>query len=484
MPDPDDVRIGGVLGEIVARKRIDVRARLGTATLGELGARASRSTLSLSAALAKPGARFVMEIKRASPSEGALADIDPGTVARAYRGAADAVSVLTDTPYFGGSFADLAAVRLAFDGPVLCKDFVVDPRQIAEARLYGADAVLIMLSVLDDVGARACLATAERLGMEALVEAHDEAEVLRAVALGARIVGINNRDLKTLRVDLATTEALAHLVPVDRILISESGISTRADVERLSPHVDAFLVGSSLMKAADPAAAARALAFGRVKVCGLTSAEDIVVARQSGASFAGLIMVPGTPRAVTAEAARRLAAGADMHVVGVFRDADQDIVVEFGTDAQPAAIQLHGSEDRSYITSLQAKLPTGCEIWAAVTVRDEAPRARQGATRMLFDTGAGGTGRTFDWSRVAGRDDLPGGILAGGLDQANAADAARVGAWALDVGSGVEASPGRKDPAKLAAFFDALRMSSRTDVERNAFLQRDAATRITAQESS
>lgn len=459
MADP-----GGVLGEIVARKRIDVRARLGTATLGELGAHATRTTLSLSAALSRPGARFVMEVKRSSPSEGPLAEIDPGTVARGYRGVADAVSVLTDAPYFGGSLADLAAVRLAFDGPVLCKDFVVDPRQIAEARIYGADAVLVMLSVLDDVGARACLATAERLGMEALVEAHDEAEVRRAVALGARIVGINNRDLRTLRVDLATTEELAHLVPCDRILISESGISTRADVERLSPHVDAFLVGSALIKSGDPAAAARALAFGRVKTCGLTSADDIAIARRAGASFAGLIMVPGTPRAVTSEDAVRFATEAGMPVVGVFRDALPGDVADFARRANAAAVQLHGAEDQDYINALRGGLPAACEIWAAVF---DGAAPRRGATRTLFDSGHGGTGRTFDWLALAGRAELAAGILAGGLTPANAAAAAKVGAWALDVSSGVEAGPGRKDPDKVGAFFEALRGRDR----RSPFLQ-------------
>ena len=369
--------------------------------------------------------------------------------------------MLTDAPYFGGSLADLAAVRLAFDGPVLCKDFVVDPRQIAEARIYGADAVLVMLSVLDDVGARACLATAERLGMEALVEAHDEAEVRRAVALGARIVGINNRDLKSLRVDLATTEKLAHLVSPARSLISESGIATRAEVDRWSRHVDAFLVGSSLMKAASPAAASRALAFGRVKICGLTNAGDIATAREAGASFAGLIMVPGTPRAITVDAAVALAARADMPVVGVFRDASAETVADFALRANAAAIQLHGAEDESYISALRAELPDDCEVWAAVSVNGAAPQARNGATRTLFDMAGGGTGRAFDWLLIAEHEGLADGILAGGLDPSNAAAAAHVGAWALDTSSGVEVSPGVKDSAKLAAFFEALRRPDR-----------------------
>lgn len=476
MPDPGPDP-GGVLGEIITRKRIDVRARLGTATLGELGARATRSTLSLSAALAQPGARFILEVKRASPSEGALADIDPGTVARGYRGAADAVSVLTDTPYFGGSLADLAAVRLAFDGPVLCKDFVIDPRQIAEARLHGADAVLVMLSVLDDVGARACLATAERLGMEALVEAHDEDEVRRAVALGARIIGINNRDLKTLRVDLATTEKLSRLVPADRILVSESGITTRADLTRLALHADAFLVGSSLMKSGDPAAAARALVFGRVKVCGLTNAEDIASARDNGASFAGLVLVPGTPRAVTPQAAERLAAEAEMPTVGVFRDDPVGKVATLARSMNFAAVQLHGKEDTQYINTLRRELPESCEVWAALPVGAAVPVAREGATRSLFDAGPGGTGRAFDWSLLAGRDDLGGGILAGGLTPANAAAAARIGTYALDLSSGIESRPGKKDAAKLQAFFAALRHPARADARLHA-LTADASVGV------
>jgi len=462
MAEPGGRQIDGVLGEIVAAKRIEVAARLGPATLAELTARAAPTTRGLAAALAKRGARFVMEFKRASPSEGAIRGrADPAAVARGYAGAADAISVLTDAAYFGGSFEDLAAVREVFDGPILCKDFVVDPRQVAEARLHGADAVLVMLSVLDDAEARACLAAAASLGMDALVEAHDEAEVRRAVALGARIVGINNRDLRTLKVDLATTERLAHLVPFDRILISESGIGTRADVARLARHADAFLVGSSLMRSVDPALAARALAFGRVKVCGLTQGADLAAAAAAGASFAGMIMVPGTPRAIAPEVARALASRSGIPVVGVFRDTPLEDVAAFANDANCAAVQLHGSEDTSYINALRARLPATCEIWATLPVGPTIGPARAGASRTLFDRAvagqSGGTGQAFDWSRLSARSDLAYGVLAGGLKPSNAAAATQVGAWALDVCSGVERAPGMKDPAKLAAFFDALR---------------------------
>ena len=450
---------GDVLGEIVARKRVDVAARLAGGAPSAVPTRRS-----LRAALARPGARFVMEVKKASPSQGAIrAGADPAVQALAYAGVADAISVLTDGPFFGGSLDDLAAVRAVFDGPILAKDFVIDPRQVAEARAHGADAVLAMLSVLKDDEARAVLAAAEALDMDVLVEAHDDAELRRAVALGAPLIGINNRDLRTLEVDLATTERLSHLVPADRILVAESGIATRADVERLAPYADAFLVGTALMRAARPAEAARALAFGRVKVCGITSQADADAAVAAGASFLGLVMVPGTPRAVTREA---MAGIKGAPLVGVFRNAKLAEVAVSARELGLAAVQLHGDEDAGYLHALRSLLlPEETEIWATGAVGDELPAPRAGADRTLFDTrvdcGTGGTGRTFDWDRVRGRPELDTAVLAGGLNPGNARAASQVGAWALDLCSGVEAAPGRKDPAKLQAFFEALRPEAR-----------------------
>ncbi|MBA3676493.1 MAG: bifunctional indole-3-glycerol-phosphate synthase TrpC/phosphoribosylanthranilate isomerase TrpF [Sphingosinicella sp.] len=470
MVEPVTKSRGGILSEIVTRKRIDVAGRLEGVSLGDLRSQVLPTTRSLKAALAQPGARIVMEVKRASPSQGKLREeVDPAAVARLYEGAADAISVLTDAPYFGGSLNDLAAVRAVYEGPLLAKDFIVDPRQVPEARLYGADAVLVMLSVLDDAEARDVIAEAERLGMDALVEAHDEEEVRRAVALGAGLIGINNRNLATLEVDLAVTERLAGLIPADRLVVAESGISSRADIERLSPYADAFLVGSSLMRAADPGDAARALAFGRVKICGITHEADLLLARRSGATYAGLVMVPDTPRAVTIGEAEAIAAGAgDMKLVGVFRN---EKVMKVALAAQTIglhAVQLHGEEDGRYIRALRNLLPETCEIWAASGVGREVPGPRLGADRMLFDTAvggqSGGTGRMFDWSRVSGRTDLGSSLLAGGLNPANARAASRVGAYAIDVGSGVEAAPGWKDENKMRAFFEALRLPVRAEL--------------------
>ena len=246
----------GVLGEIAAAKRRELAVRYDGVALDALRARARPARRSLVGALARKGARFILEIKKTSPSEGVIrAAADPAAMARGYAGVADALSVLCDRAYFGGSLDDLAAARVEFDGPILAKDFFTDLRQVAEARIAGADAVLVMLSLLDDDAARAMIAEARGFGMDALVEVHDEAEMRRALALGAPLIGINNRDLRDLSIDLATTERLAPLAP-DRILVSESGIAKRGDVSRLSPLVDGFLVGSSLMRADEPAQAA------------------------------------------------------------------------------------------------------------------------------------------------------------------------------------------------------------------------------------
>lgn len=466
---------GGVLGEILERKRIDVTARLEGRTLEHLRSQAEPTTRSLAAALAAPGARFIMEMKRTSPSKGASAGHESADVASAYADVADAISVLTDGPYFGGSFDDLAEVRSRFDGPILCKDFTVDVRQVPEARAHGADAILVMLSVLDDDTAAACIAEARRFGMDAIVEVHDDAELARALALKAPIIGINNRDLKTLKTDLAVTERLAPLVPRGAggpILISESGIAVHADAERLAPLVDAFLVGSSLMAEADIAGAARRLVFGRVKICGLSREDDVDAAFSSGASFGGLIFAYDSPRRVSMHQAEILAARGTLvglPLVGVFRD---DAVHEAAAAANRldlAAVQLHGT-DADTVARLRERLPQGCEIWCAVGISEngEASTVPE-ADRSLFDTAvngrSGGTGKSFDWNMISDREDLSDGVLAGGIGPANARAAAAVGAWAIDVNSGVEESPGVKSPEKIAAFFEALRPPTRRESE-------------------
>ncbi len=255
------------LEEICATKREEVAARRTRATIDDLDrlAREQSTPRGFRAALERKvaqGFALIAEIKKASPSKGLIrADFRPAEHAVAYeRAGAACLSVLTNSVYFQGHEDFLADARRACSLPVLRKDFMVDPWQVAEARAIGADAILIIVAALEDVTMREIEAAAIERGMDVLVEVHDEAEMARAALLQSRLIGINNRNLKTFRTDLATTERLAQLAPQGALLVGESGIATHADCERLArAGVRTFLVGESLMRQADLEAATRQL---------------------------------------------------------------------------------------------------------------------------------------------------------------------------------------------------------------------------------
>ncbi len=254
---------GSILERIVETKRRELSALLPRRSELRAAAESAAPARGFEAALsAGAGVALIAEIKRRSPSAGPIrADLTVAEVARAYEGAgAAALSVLTDAEYFGGELADLPAARAAVALPVLRKDFTIDELQIWEARAAGADAVLLIVRILDDAQLRDFRALAGTLGLGVLVEVHDAAELERALAAGSTIVGVNNRDLASFRTDLGVALDLAPRVPAGRVLVAESGIRAAADVDRLAgAGVDAILVGESLMRAGDVAAATAAL---------------------------------------------------------------------------------------------------------------------------------------------------------------------------------------------------------------------------------
>ncbi len=483
-----------VVAEIAERRAADVARELGQARYADLvsAAAAAPAPRPVAERLAAPGCHVIAEVKRRSPSAGPIAADGEDVVgrARAYvAGGAAMVSVLCEPHWFGGSVEDLRAVRAAISAPVLAKEFVVDERQLPLLRAAGADAVLLLAVLHPARRLTRLVGLARDLGLEPLVEVHGPREIDRALASGARLVGINNRDLRTLAVDPETAIRMRGLVPDDRIVVGESGVrEPRTIAAWRAAGLDAALVGEALVRAADPAAAVRSfVAAGAVpadpaaadraplvKVCGITDEAGILAAVRAGADAIGLNLVPGTPRALDLPEAVRLAAtaraaapaGHGPTVVLVTADmpaADLDAAVAAtGADA----VQMCGAEPLAAIAA--APRP----VWRVVHVAaGEAPGAVVARVRAALDAGAvrvlldaaggahpGGTGLRIDADLAAAVAREVPVVLAGGLAPATVAGAVlAVPAVGVDVASGVERPrvPGerpRKDPLAVALF--------------------------------
>ena len=486
---------GGVVAEIAARRLADVLPELdalGRAGLAR-GVSAAPAPRPIAEVLAGPGLHLVAEVKRRSPSVGEIAAGDDAVArARAYAaGGAAAISVLCEPHWFGGSVDDLRAVRAAVAVPVLAKEFVVDPRQLQLLRAAGADLVLL-LAVLHPAARLARLvAQAWDLGLEPLVEAHDAREIDGALASGARLSGVNNRDLRTLDVDPERAIRLRELIPADRLAIAESGVRDTATVSRWrATGFDAALVGEALMRSSDPAAAARSfVAAGAypsdpaaaarlpfVKICGVTDEAGILAAVRAGVDAIGLNFAPGTPRALSiaegvalASLARSAAGGGGARtprIVVITADLPADELARVIAAVDPDAVQLSGGEPASAIASIGRPAWKALRVGAGASPNRVVSTARAflaaGAERILLDAAGGphpgGAGIRVDVALAgAVAREVP-VILAGGLGPATVGEAVlAIPAVGVDVASGVEGPrvPGerpRKDPVKVAVF--------------------------------
>ncbi|MCH7807080.1 MAG: bifunctional indole-3-glycerol-phosphate synthase TrpC/phosphoribosylanthranilate isomerase TrpF [Proteobacteria bacterium] len=453
----------GVLDLIVANRAREIAKERRRNRAPVLNAGKRRKPLSLTLALSRPGPRFIFECKKASPTHGPLAPgLDLAGLAETYARFADVISVLTEKKFFGGSLADLSLFRKKTNLPILAKDFFIDEVQVLDAHRAGADAILLMLSILDDKAYLHLRNCAKGLGLEILTEVHSAAEMERANSLGAELIGINNRDLKTLKISFETTRKLAPLAQPGALLVSESGIATRQDVIALGKHVDAFLIGSALMRSNARDLLVRRLVFGEVKICGITRKSDAHDAYKCGATYGGLNFVAGTPRAIPPSRAKQIKAGIPLGWIGVFRGRAPEYAAGIAAQLELSGVQLHGQETPAYRARLRSLLPEGCEIWQALALDGcSAPRRLPHADRLLFDTRTasqfGGTGQTFDWAHL-NQTKMPSGYgLAGGIHAGNVLAALAAGAPLIDICSGVEAAPGIKSLKKMKDLFQIIR---------------------------
>ena len=430
------------------------------------------------AALRQQDFNFICEVKKASPSKGIIAEHCPYLdIAKEYEVAgAAAISVLTEPDFFKGDKKYLQEIASTVKIPVLRKDFIIDEYQIYQAKVWGASAILLICACLDVPTLTKFRELADSLGLSSLVEAHDEHEVHMAIDCGARIIGVNNRNLKDFTVDVQNSVRLRNLVQDDVIFVSESGLETPEDIQVLRDNnIGVALMGETFMRSPNKVEKLAYL-YGptyytpKVKMCGISKVETIPAIVDAKPDYMGLVFAP-SKRQVTVEQAKILVE--ELHkqyavrynsetikTVGVFVNETVENLLKIAEEVKLDVIQLHGDEDESFIQILKEQ--SNVEVWKAVQVRSAADAEKwidSSADMLLFDAyhkdERGGTGEVFDWSSL---DEFERPfMLAGGIDSTNVARAIRtVRPYGIDISSGIE-TEGVKDDEKMKAFTNIVR---------------------------
>ena len=437
------------------------------------------------AALRQQDFNFICEVKKASPSKGIIAEHFPYLdIAKEYEVAgAAAISVLTEPDFFKGDKKYLQEIASTVKIPVLRKDFIIDEYQIYQAKVWGASAILLICGCLDVPTLTKFRELADSLGLSSLVEAHDEKEVQMAIDCGARIIGVNNRNLKDFTVDVQNSVRLRNLVQDDVIFVSESGLETPEDIQVLRDNnIGVALMGETFMRSPNKVEKLAYL-YGptyytpKVKMCGISKVETIPAVVEAKPDYMGLVFAP-SKRQVTVDQAKILVEelhrgyakkyGSDtehdkngtIKTVGVFVNETVENLVTIANEANLDAVQLHGDEDEAFIQSLKER--TNVEVWKAVQIRSAADVEEwidSSADMLLFDAyhkhERGGTGEVFDWSSLDAFERPF--MLAGGIDSTNVARAIRtVRPYGIDISSGIETN-GLKDDEKMKAFTNIVR---------------------------
>ncbi len=466
------------LDRIISQTRIDLEQRKRSTPLDEqqrlaFAQSAPRDFLQ-SLNVEKIG--LIAEVKRASPSKGKFApEIDPVELAQTYaaHGAA-AISVLTEPHFFLGSFDYLKAIKETVLVPVLCKDFIVDEYQVYEARAWGADAILLICAALDQTQLQRLLAIAHELHMHCLVEVHTLEETQQAIVAGARIIGVNSRDLKTFQIHPELIRQLRPLIPGDIAVVAESAIHTRANARRLARYdVQAMLVGESLVTSQNIPAQMRSLLKGanedvQVKICGLRTADQLLCASDAEADLIGLMFYEQSSRYIRPEIAKELlnTYGNGLvppEIVGIFVNEEADFINDVADYVGLDIAQLHGNETAGMCDAIRRPVIKALRL-DGNTDEGLIKTYAQTTWRLLLDTPTvkwGGSGEIHDWELARSIAQQTPLFLAGGLTPENIGMAMRqVQPWGVDVSSGVE-THGQKDINKIQTFIDHARKTTR-----------------------
>ncbi|QCI27189.1 bifunctional indole-3-glycerol-phosphate synthase TrpC/phosphoribosylanthranilate isomerase TrpF [Buchnera aphidicola] len=401
---------------------------------------------------------FILEIKKSSPSKGIINNkFNINNIIKYYKRHASAISILTDEKYFQGKFEFLSQVSTLVKQPILCKDFFIDPYQIYLARYHHADAILLMLSVLNDQQYKSLEYIAHQLNMGILTEINNISELNRAIQLNVKIIGINNRNLKNLNIDINRTYKLAPLIPKNKIIISESGIKNNQQVKKLKNIVNGFLIGSSIMKSKNIGLKINSILFGNNKICGLTRPKDAKISKKLGAVYGGLIFIPNSLRYIKYNIAKNIINSTKLKYVGVFQNENIDKINFLFKKLNLYAIQLHGNENQKYIINLKKKIYKNIKIWKAIYIEKNQKKLNfKYIDYYLFDNFKGGSGISFDWKKIKNYN-LKKVFLSGGLSLENCDAASKLNCFGLDFNSKLEKFPGIKDHTKLKKLFKKLK---------------------------
>jgi indole-3-glycerol phosphate synthase / phosphoribosylanthranilate isomerase len=445
-----------ILDDIVANKKIEIVQAKKKLPLKQLKKNLAKSSRDFFSAL-KGKNNIICELKFSAPSCGKTKSTKSlSEIISIYDTYASAISILTDQKYFSGKLEYIKEAKKHTKLPILRKDFIIDPYQIYESRYFGADAILLIASLLSKEEINNFLEIANILGMNALVEVREEEELTKVLDTNAKIIGVNNRNLKNFTLNLDQTKILKEKIPSDKIIVSESGIYTHKEI--LNLNTNAVLVGTSLMNASDIQKTLCDLHRTKLKICGITNLEDANQCVKQNVDLIGFNFYKNSKRYIKPQIAKEIISKLPntVQTVGVFVNSTQEEIETITKETGIDFIQLHGDENQEFVKKLSKKFTN--KIIKVFRVKDTIPKTTTQTYAKMFDTFTpefGGSGKEFDLKLISKEKGKI--FIAGGINTSNIKKVLELNPYCIDVCSGSESKPGKKDKNKLSELVRAMK---------------------------